>query len=65
VSRASALGVIVRGEHVALLSVAGAIVAVAGAWIMRRAQSLPERPVATAIADEEGTGLAIPDEEAA
>jgi drug/metabolite transporter (DMT)-like permease len=32
------LGVVVRGEQVALLSVAGAAVCVAGAWIIRRAQ---------------------------
>jgi drug/metabolite transporter (DMT)-like permease len=32
------LGVVVRGEHVALLSVAGAAVCVVGAWIIRRAQ---------------------------
>jgi drug/metabolite transporter (DMT)-like permease len=30
------LGVVVRGEHVALLSVAGAAVCVAGAWLMHR-----------------------------
>ena len=35
---ALALGVLVRGEHVALLSVAGAGVCVAGAWLMRRAR---------------------------
>jgi drug/metabolite transporter (DMT)-like permease len=32
------LGVLVRGERVALLSVAGGAVCVAGAWLMRRAQ---------------------------
>jgi len=32
------LGVVVRGEHVALVSIAGAAVCVAGAWIIRRAQ---------------------------
>jgi drug/metabolite transporter (DMT)-like permease len=32
------LGVVVRGERVALLSVAGGAVCVAGAWLMRRAQ---------------------------
>lgn len=31
------LGVVVRGEHVALLSVVGGAVCVAGAWIMRQA----------------------------
>ena len=31
------LGVLVRGEHVALLSIIGAAVCVAGAWLMRRA----------------------------
>ncbi|HEX6084852.1 MAG TPA: hypothetical protein VF266_10030, partial [Thermoanaerobaculia bacterium] len=39
------LGVLVRGEQVALLSVLGCIVCVAGAWIMRRAQSAPAAPV--------------------
>ena len=33
-----ALGVLVRGEQVALLSVVGAAVCLAGAWLMRRAQ---------------------------
>jgi len=33
------LGVVVRGEHVALLSVLGAAVCVAGAWLMRRASA--------------------------
>jgi drug/metabolite transporter (DMT)-like permease len=33
------LGVLARGERVAMLSVVGCVVAVAGAWIMRRAQS--------------------------
>ncbi len=32
------LGVAVRGEHVAPLSVAGGVVCVAGAWLIRRAQ---------------------------
>ena len=32
------LGVVVRGEKVALLSVAGSVVCVSGAWLMRRAQ---------------------------
>jgi drug/metabolite transporter (DMT)-like permease len=32
------LGVLVRHEHVAALSVAGAVVCLAGAWLMRRAQ---------------------------
>lgn len=32
------LGVLVRGEHVATLSVVGGIVCLAGAWLMRRAQ---------------------------
>jgi drug/metabolite transporter (DMT)-like permease len=38
------LGVAVRGERVALLSVIGCAVCVAGAWLMRRAQKAP-RPV--------------------
>jgi drug/metabolite transporter (DMT)-like permease len=36
------LGVVVRGEKVALLSVAGSVVCVGGAWLMRRAQNLRE-----------------------
>jgi drug/metabolite transporter (DMT)-like permease len=32
------LGVLVRGEHVAALSVVGGVVCLAGAWLMRRAQ---------------------------
>jgi drug/metabolite transporter (DMT)-like permease len=32
------LGVLVRGEHVATLSVFGGVVCLAGAWLMRRAQ---------------------------
>jgi drug/metabolite transporter (DMT)-like permease len=36
------LGVVVRGEKVALLSVAGSIVCVSGAWLMRRAQTSGE-----------------------
>ena len=36
------LGVAVRGEKVALLSVAGSVVCVSGAWLMRRAQNSPE-----------------------
>jgi drug/metabolite transporter (DMT)-like permease len=38
---ALALGVLVRGEHVALLSVLGGAVCVAGAWLIRRAQITP------------------------
>jgi drug/metabolite transporter (DMT)-like permease len=37
------LGVLVRGEHVAALSVLGGVVCLAGAWLMRRAQ-LEGRP---------------------
>lgn len=44
------LGVVVRGEAVAPLSVAGCIVAVAGAWIMRRAQNVQQDPAPAAIA---------------
>lgn len=33
------LGVLVRAEHVAALSVVGGAVCVAGAWLIRRAQS--------------------------
>ena len=32
------LGVLVRGEHVAALSVLGGVVCLVGAWLMRRAQ---------------------------
>jgi drug/metabolite transporter (DMT)-like permease len=32
------LGVLVRGEHVATVSVIGGVVCLAGAWLMRRAQ---------------------------
>jgi drug/metabolite transporter (DMT)-like permease len=32
------LGVLVRGEHVATLSVVGGVVCLVGAWLMRRAQ---------------------------
>jgi hypothetical protein len=35
------LGVLVRGEQVAALSVLGGIVCLAGAWLMRRAQMEP------------------------
>lgn len=37
------LGVVVRGERVALLSVVGGAVCVAGAWLIRRAQMDPGR----------------------
>jgi drug/metabolite transporter (DMT)-like permease len=36
------LGVVVRGEKVALLSVAGSVTCVGGAWLMRRAHNLRE-----------------------
>jgi drug/metabolite transporter (DMT)-like permease len=39
------LGILPRGEYVAMLSVAGSAVCVSGAWIMRRAQSSPEQHV--------------------
>jgi drug/metabolite transporter (DMT)-like permease len=35
------LGVLVRGEHVAMLSIIGSAVCVAGAWLMRRAKVRP------------------------
>jgi drug/metabolite transporter (DMT)-like permease len=38
---ALALGVLVRGERVAMLSVVGGVVCVAGAWLIRRAQMGP------------------------
>jgi len=37
------LGVAVRGEHVAVLSIAGGAVCVLGAWLVRRAQTQPAR----------------------
>jgi drug/metabolite transporter (DMT)-like permease len=37
------LGVTVRGEHVAALSICGSAVCVAGAWFMRRTQVDRER----------------------
>ncbi len=40
------LGVMVRGEHVAMISIIGSVVCVAGAWFMRRAQAGPGREVA-------------------
>jgi drug/metabolite transporter (DMT)-like permease len=45
---ALALGVLVRGEHVATLSVIGCVVCVAGAWWMR--QSVAARAAAPAVA---------------
>jgi drug/metabolite transporter (DMT)-like permease len=39
---ALALGVVVRGEKVALLAVAGSVVCVGGAWLMRRSQNSRE-----------------------
>jgi drug/metabolite transporter (DMT)-like permease len=41
------LGVLVRGEQVALLSVAGAVVCVAGAWLMQRQRNLALMPAQT------------------
>jgi drug/metabolite transporter (DMT)-like permease len=41
---ALALGVLVRDERVAALSVVGGAVCVAGAWLMRRAQEAPHAP---------------------
>jgi hypothetical protein len=41
------LGIVVRGERVALLSVIGGAVCVAGAWLMRRAQMEPTRVAGT------------------
>jgi drug/metabolite transporter (DMT)-like permease len=38
------LGVVVRGEHVAALSVVGSVVLLAGAWVMRRAQEVRGEP---------------------
>jgi drug/metabolite transporter (DMT)-like permease len=37
------LGVVVRGEKVALLSVIGGVVCISGAWLMRRAQSFASK----------------------
>jgi drug/metabolite transporter (DMT)-like permease len=36
------LGVLVRGENVAMLSIIGSAICVAGAWLMRCAQITPE-----------------------
>jgi drug/metabolite transporter (DMT)-like permease len=36
------LGVMVRGEHVAMLSISGSVVCLAGSWFMRRPRSSPE-----------------------
>jgi drug/metabolite transporter (DMT)-like permease len=49
------LGVLVRGEHVATLSIAGGMVCLVGAWLMRRAQlehavRAPATPAAPALA---------------
>jgi len=42
------LGVLVRGEHVATLSLVGSLVCVAGAWFMRRPQIPPDHsPLST------------------
>jgi drug/metabolite transporter (DMT)-like permease len=40
------LGVAVRGEHVALLSVIGSAVLLVGAWVMRRAGEIRAQPEA-------------------
>jgi drug/metabolite transporter (DMT)-like permease len=39
------LGVLVRGEYVATLSIIGSALCVAGAWLMRRAQIGREREI--------------------
>jgi drug/metabolite transporter (DMT)-like permease len=39
------LGVMMRGEYVATLSIVGSAVCVAGAWLMRRAQDSPQHNV--------------------
>jgi drug/metabolite transporter (DMT)-like permease len=39
------LGVLVRGEYVAKLSIVGSAICVAGAWLLRRAQISPKRDV--------------------
>ena len=50
------LGVVVRGEHVAALSIAGSAVLLAGAWVMRRAQEVGVQApvVSTRLAQEHG-----------
>jgi drug/metabolite transporter (DMT)-like permease len=40
------LGLMVRGEHVAILAIFGSVVCVAGAWLMRRPRVGPGREVA-------------------
>jgi drug/metabolite transporter (DMT)-like permease len=58
---ALALGVIVRGEKVALLSLAGSVVCVSGAWLMRRAQSSPEpQPGSTPQAPQQAIEMSPP-----
>jgi len=47
---ALALGVVVRGEEVALLSIAGGAICIAGAWLIRRAQQQPAAVPAPALA---------------
>jgi drug/metabolite transporter (DMT)-like permease len=53
---ALALGVAVRGEQVALLSVVGGAVCVAGAWWIRRARERPVEPSAPLTPVPERTG---------
>ena len=50
------LGVVVRGEHVAALSIAGSAVWLAGAWALRRAQEVGVQApvVSTRLAQEHG-----------
>ncbi len=42
------LGLLVRGEYVATLSIVGSAVCLAGAWFMRRAQNSPQHEVKSA-----------------
>jgi drug/metabolite transporter (DMT)-like permease len=48
------LGVALRGEQVALVSILGCVVAVAGAWLMRRAQSVQQTASPAVVAEEPG-----------
>jgi len=54
------LGVVLRGEHVALLSVIGGTVCVAGAWLMRRASAESAlKPTAVPLAKAAAVALMI------
>jgi drug/metabolite transporter (DMT)-like permease len=54
------LGVVVRGEKVALLSVAGSVVCVGGAWLMRRERNSREEHVSSKLPDRRQTSQSPP-----